>query len=344
MMGAPAFWRNDGLPARALLPLATLYGALARRRLGAIGPDPGLPTIVVGGLTIGGDGKTPLVLVLAHMLQKSGARPFVLARGYGRMRGGVGTPVLVDPDRHDVDAVGDEARLLSRAAPTIIGPDRVAAASLARRLGATVLLLDDGFHSRALRPDVALLVVDAVYGAGNGRCLPAGPLRAPLAAQLAAADVIVLIGDAAAGAAIARTAGKPVLRASIEPEPTAAAALAGARVVAFAGIGRPEKFFGSLADIGATVAATRAFPDHHRFSRQDLAALQGLAAAHDARLVTTEKDAARLDARDKIATLPVRLAFDTGDAGKLRRLLAAFISGTTVRNSAFTEVRNAEEE
>lgn len=343
-MRAPAFWRDDRFPAQALAPLAALYGALGRRRLRAIGPVPGLPTLVVGGLTTGGDGKTPLVLALAQMLQKSGARPFALARGYGRRRGGVRTPVLVDPDRHDAEAVGDEALLLARAAPTIVGPDRAAAAALAQRLGATVLLLDDGFHSRALRADVALLVVDAAYGAGNGRCLPAGPLRAPLDAQLAAADAIVLIGDVATGEAIAQSARKPVLRASIAPEPTAAAGLAGARVVAFAGIGRPEKFFGALAGIGAEVAATRAFPDHHRFSRRDLAALQALAAAHDARLVTTEKDAARLDPRDKIATLPIRLIFDAGDARKLRGLLAPRIPGTTLLNGAFTEVRNAEEE
>ena len=321
MLRAPAFWRDNGLPARALAPLARLYAAVARRRLSAIGVDPGLPTIVVGGLTTGGDGKTPLVLVLARMLQESGARPFVLTRGYGRRCGGVGTPARVDPDRHDADAVGDEARLLARAAPTIVGPDRVASAALARRLGATVLLLDDGFHSRALRPDLGLLVIDSNYGAGNGRCLPAGPLRAPLEAQLAAADAIVLIGDAVAGAAIARIAGKPVLRATIAPEPTAAAALVGARIVAFAGIGRPEKFFDALAGVGAEIAATRAFPDHHRFSARDLAALRALAAAHNARLVTTEKDAARLDAPDRMATLPIRLIFDAESVRTLRRLL-----------------------
>lgn len=335
-MQAPTFWREDGFPARALAPLGALYGAVARRRLHRSGVAASLPTIVVGGLTSGGDGKTPLVMALAQALQASGAQPFVLARGYGRKRGASRTPLLVDPDRHNADMVGDEARLLARLAPTIVDPDRVAAAELARRRGATILLLDDGFHSRALRPDLCLLVVDSAYGAGNGRCLPAGPLRAPLDAQLAAADAIILVGDAAPGATIARSAGKPVIRARMAPEPIAANALAGSRVVAFTGIGRPEKFFGALVGIGAEIVATRAFPDHHRFSTRDLDALRALATAHDARLVTTEKDAARPRVSGAIAILPIRLAFDDGDAKILRRLLAPLIGGTSWGGRAFT--------
>jgi tetraacyldisaccharide 4'-kinase len=341
---APAFWRDNGLPARALAPLGALYGAVARRRLRQSGAAASLPAIVVGGLTSGGDGKTPLVMALAQALQASGARPFVLARGYGRKRSAGRTPLPVDPDRHNADMVGDEARLLARLAPTIIGADRVAAAELARRLGATILLLDDGFHSRALRADLGLVVIDSAYGAGNGRCLPAGPLRAPLDAQLAAADAIILVDDAAPGAAIARSAGKPVIRARIAPEPTAAAALAGSRVVAFAGVGRPEKFFGALIGIGAQVVATRAFPDHHRFSTHDLDTLRALATAHDARLVTTDKDAARPGVSGGITTLPIRLAFDARDAGILSRLLVPLIGGTSQGDNAFTEARKSKED
>ena len=336
VMRAPAFWRETGLPARALTPLGAVFGAVARRRLAAAGPAAALPAIVVGGLTSGGDGKTPLVLALARALQASGARPFVLLRGYGRKRSAGPAPLLVGPDCHDIDAIGDEARLLARIAPTIVGHDRVASAELARRLGATLLLLDDGFHSRALRPDLGLLVVDSFYGAGNGRCLPAGPLRAPLDAQLAAADALVVIGDGVDGAAIARTAGKPIIRARITPEPASARALAGTRVVAFAGLGRPEKFFGALADIGAEVVATRAFPDHHRFSARDLSGLRTLAATQGARLVTTEKDAARLNPQDAIAILPIRLTVDARDAETLRRLVVPLIAGTSGGDSAFT--------
>lgn len=335
-MRAPTFWRETGLTSRALAPLGALYGAVARRRIRITGPAAALPAIVVGGLTSGGDGKTPLVLALARALRASGARPFVLLRGYGRKRGAGLAPLLVDTELHNVDAVGDEARLLARIAPTIVGPDRVASAELARRLGATILLLDDGFHSQALRPDLGLLVIDSFYGAGNGRCLPAGPLRAPLDAQLAAADALVVIGDGADGAAIARMSGKPIIRAQITPEPVSVRALAGNRVVAFAGLGRPEKFFGALADIGAEVVATRAYPDHHRFSARDLAELRTLAATQGARLVTTEKDAARLNPQDAIAILSIRLTVDARDAETLRRLVAPLIAGTSGGDRAFT--------
>ncbi|MFO1124879.1 MAG: tetraacyldisaccharide 4'-kinase [Methylocystis sp.] len=311
-MRAPGFWRDDGVPARLLSPLGALYGAISRKRLARIAPRGVLPAIVVGGLTAGGDGKTPLAIALAQRLTSAGERPALLTRGYGRKRSKT-SPFAVDVNRHRADDVGDEALLLARVAPTIIGADRIAAAALAQRLGATVVILDDGFHSRRLTPDLTLIAIDSDYGAGNGRCMPAGPLRAPLDAQLAAADMLVVIGDGARGRDIAALADKPIVAARVAPDPDAAAAIGGARVVAFAGIARPEKFFDMLEKCGAEVAARLSFDDHRRFTERDYATLSNLRQAHGARLVTTEKDAARMG--DRLATLgiemlPVTMVFD----------------------------------
>lgn len=311
-MRAPAFWREDGATARLLSPLGALYGAIARKRLAREAPRANLPTIVVGGLTAGGDGKTPLAIALAQRLKAAGERPALLTRGYGRRRGG--TPsFIVDVTRHGADEIGDEALLLARVAPTIVGADRIASAALAQRLGATVVILDDGFHSRRIAPDLTLIVIDSDYGAGNGRCMPAGPLRAPLDAQLAAADILVVIGDGDRGRDIAARANKPVITAHLAPSNGAAESMNCARVVAFAGIARPEKFFRLLERCGAEVAARVSFGDHRRFTQRDYATLSKLRHEHGARLVTTEKDAARMGgqlATLGVDTLPVALVFD----------------------------------
>ncbi|WP_330084274.1 tetraacyldisaccharide 4'-kinase [Methylocystis iwaonis] len=321
-MRAPQFWRTDGVASRLLSPFGFLYGALARGRLARETPRAALPTIVIGGLTAGGDGKTPLVIALAQMLAAQGERPALLTRGYGK-RGGRCEPFAVSSG--DVAAeVGDEAVLLSRHALAIVGADRAASAALARELDATLLILDDGFHSRRLSPDLSLLAIDSDYGAGNGCCLPAGPLRAPLDAQIAAADALILIGAGATGRMLAASCAKPVFQARIVPEPQSAKALAGSRIIGFAGIGRTEKFFKSLAETGAEVAATRAFPDHHRYGECDLTELTALARWHDATLVTTEKDAVRLPPAFPAETMPISLTFAEPEA--LTAMLDAALS------------------
>ncbi|PPD46165.1 MAG: tetraacyldisaccharide 4'-kinase [Methylocystis sp.] len=322
-MRTPDFWRAEGLASRLLSPIGALYGAIAQRRLRRAAPRAALPTIVVGGLTTGGDGKTPLAILVAQLLESQGETPAVLTRGYGGRRDHA-APFVVEP-RARSDLVGDEALLLADHALTIVGVDRAASAGLAREKGATVLVLDDGFHSRRLAPDMTILAIDADYGAGNGRCIPAGPLRAPLDAQFAAADALVLIGDGAAGKAIAARAAKPVFEAHTVPDWQIAHELKGARVVAFAGIGRPAKFFETLRETGAEVVATRSFPDHHRFSDADLAELAELRRKHGGRLVTTMKDAMRLHHQGlDVCALPICLSVQNieGLAGTLTDALA----------------------
>ncbi len=309
---APDFWgRPAGSLALALAPLGALYGAVARARLGRSAPRAELPTIAIGGLTLGGDGKTPTALALARMLLAMREKPAFLTRGFGRASVGR-APLRVDLSRHDARDVGDEALLLAGVAPTFVGADRVASARLAAREGATALVLDDGLHSRSLAPDLAILVVDAAYGAGNGLCPPAGPLRAPLAEQLACADAVILIGEGENPSWLWQA--RAVLRGRLAPDADAVARLAGTQVFAFAGVGRPQKFLQSLEEIGALVAGWRWFPDHHLYSAAELAELSRTAESLSARLVTTEKDARRLGAGDTVETLPVRLELEEADA------------------------------
>ena len=290
-MKAPAFWNvtPPSLPARLLAPLGAVYGAIALRRMRAPRADCGVPVICVGNYTAGGAGKTPLAAHVAELLLARGERVFFLSRGYRGRLSGV-TPLRVDRERHTAAEVGDEPLLLARAAPVIIGADRLAAARLARRQGASAIVMDDGLQSGGLRHALTLCAIDAGAGFGNGLCVPAGPLRAPLAGQRACVSAEIVIGD---GPPLPPAA-MPRFAASLRLDAVAVVALQGRRLLAFAGIGRPEKFFASLASVGADVARRRAFADHHAFADHELAALASEAARDGLLLTTTEKDAVRL--------------------------------------------------
>jgi tetraacyldisaccharide 4'-kinase len=304
-----------------LLPAACLSaaGGALRQRTARPWRAP-IPVICVGNLVAGGAGKTPVAASLARMLAERGAAPHILGRGYG---GSLAGPVRVDPARHVAAEVGDEPLLLARTAPVWVARDRVAGARAAAASGAGVLILDDGFQNPALAKDLSLVVVDGGYGFGNGRVMPAGPLREAVETGLARADALVLIGPDASGApSPARSI--QILEASLEP--VEGSRFAGARVVAFAGIGRPEKFFATLERAGAVVAHRRAFPDHYSYEEAELAALKDAASRAGARLVTTEKDAVRLPPawRDRVETLAV--AAQWRDPGALLHLLGRVVT------------------
>ena len=325
-MRAPAFWWKEApdMAARLLAPLGMIYGAVTARRMARSGVPCGIPVICIGNFVAGGAGKTPVAIAVAQALAGLGRSPFFLSRGYGGRAGA--TPHRVDPGRDGAGDVGDEPLLLAAHAPTFVSADRIAGARACRAAGAELIVMDDGLQNPALSKQLRICVVDGAVGVGNGLCVPAGPLRAPLAGQWPHVDGLVVIGAGAPGEALAAQAaalGKPVLLADLEPDTTAAADLAGRRVLAFAGIGRPEKFFDSLRARGAQVVATRAFADHHPFSAADISDLRAQAAGLDAMPVTTEKDAKRLGtAGAGIATLPVRLA--PRDGAALTALLARF--------------------
>ena len=308
-MRAPEFWRRDGALAHALAPLSWAWAAGARARGFRAKPARvGAPVICVGNLTVGGTGKTPTALALLHHLRGRGRSPHALTRGYG---GGLAGPLRVELE-HSAAQVGDEALLLAQAAPTWVARDRAAGARAAVAAGADVVVMDDGHQNPTLAKDLSLIVVDGAYGFGNGRLLPAGPLREPIGAGLARADAIVLVlptlGEAPAPFA---TGGLPVLRARLIPE-LQAEGFSGVRVLAFAGIGRPEKFFATLAGLRAQVVEAHAFADHHAYAPHEVMALVEKAQRLDAVPITTTKDAMRLppDARAMVQVLRVALEFE----------------------------------
>ncbi|MBT3070594.1 tetraacyldisaccharide 4'-kinase [Rhodomicrobium sp. Az07] len=348
----PRWWYGGATPlaAWALWPVSAAYGGIAERRLRKAEPYRStLPVLCVGNFTMGGAGKTPVALKLAALLQGIGRRPAFLTRGYGGSERG---PCLIDGEADGAERVGDEPLLLARAAPTVVSRDRRAGARLIEAMGGgseplaasgtiargsqetappDTIIMDDGFQNPLLVKDFCVVVVDGGVGIGNARVFPLGPLRAPLDAQLARADAIVILGGSAGafpGDDRLKRAGVPVFRAEIVP--LIDDALRGQPVLAFCGIGRPGKFFDTLKEAGVPVAEARAFPDHHPFSEADARGLQSRARALSALLVTTEKDRARLKGRsgalaelyEAAAALPIDVRFRAGDEAALLAAIA----------------------
>ena len=328
MTRAPAFWdkpRPDWR-ARLLSPLGRLYARATARRLASGVPHSAeVPVVCVGNINAGGTGKTPTVIAVTEYLRGLFHEPHIISRGYG---GSIAGPVRVDPGRHTAAEVGDEPLLLAAFAEVWIARDRAAGARAAQEAGASVLVLDDGFQDPSLRHDLAIVVVDAEKGFGNGLCLPAGPLREPVATGLARADLVLSIGNADAQARFDTRHLPPDLphvRAALEPLRTGMD-WADTRALAFAGIGNPQKFFDTLRDLGTTILHAEALDDHQPLTRALMTRLEADAALRGAQLVTTEKDAVRLPAafRSRVITLPVRLRLAETNAlfdmlGKLPR-------------------------
>ena len=324
-MRAPDFWTTDNWAARLLAPLAVLYAWGGRRkRLGGDHVHATVPVICVGNIVAGGAGKTPVCIALAQLLKRRGKRVHFLTRGYGGTEVG---PRLVDPVRHNAVRVGDEALLLAAHAPTWVARWRPEGAAAAVEMGAEIIIMDDGFQNGTLHQDLALVVIDGGQGFGNGRVIPAGPCREPVAEGLARASAVVLMGEDRFGIAdrigvgIAdRIGAMAVLRADLVAD-AAAQALRGRKVVAFAGIGRPEKFFETLRQIGAHVVETHSFADHHPYGVAEIAALAEQAQAAQAQLVTTAKDFVRLPEHLRSQVEVVKVALAWRDAVGVEALL-----------------------
>lgn len=328
-MREPAFWQaRTSWPSLLLSPLGTIYGAITARRMSRSGVRAGVPVICVGNYHVGGAGKTPTVLALAALLTELGERPFVVSRGYG---GRLAGPVVVEAAHHTAADVGDEPLMLAATLPVIVARDRAAGARLARAQGASVIVLDDGFQNPALTKDASLIVIDGGRGLGNGFVFPAGPLRAPLAPQLARTDALIVVGEGRAAEAVATAVAarnKPVLSARLTPDPASVSALAGKRVLAFAGIGDPGRFFATLRASAVDVVDQRAFPDHHPFLPSEIQALAQQAARDGLMLVTTEKDLVRLRSDPQLvsyasAIVPFKVSLDIGDGAALRAITVA---------------------
>jgi tetraacyldisaccharide 4'-kinase len=289
-----------------LAPVAAGYGMAAARRMKQPGTHANVPVICVGNFTVGGSGKTPTAIAIAEMLTAAGRRPALLTRGYGGSEAG---PLVVDPHTHDAAKVGDEALLLAQAAPTVIAHDRIAGASAATASGADVIVMDDGLQNASLQKDLTIAVVDGLRGIGNGKVFPAGPLRAPLAAQFARVNALLVIGGSAGAAGLdsdIRARRIPVFHGELEPDRAGIDAAGGRPVLAFAGIGNPDKFFATATAAGIEIAERRAFADHHRYSGEEAGDLVMQAERQGLRLLTTAKDHARMSGDPNLAALHAR--------------------------------------
>lgn len=329
MMRAPRFWSNPpdrpGLLARLLSPLGALYAAATARRV-ARAPDwrAPVPVICIGNLTAGGAGKTPTAIAVLERLTAMGIDAHAVTRGHGGTAGRAGVPHRVSMT-DDPALTGDEPQLLAAFATVWVSADRAAGARAAVAAGAEAVVLDDGFQNPGLAKDLSILVVDAETGFGNGRPIPAGPLREHVPAGLARADAVALLG---AEGARARTlaqwpdlSARPVLAGRVVPRDIGID-WAGQRVVAFAGIARPEKFFATLRGLGADVVAAHGFPDHAPFPPRALRRLSAEAARAGAMLVTTEKDAVRLPASFRGRAMPLPVHLEWQDDAALDAVLA----------------------
>jgi tetraacyldisaccharide 4'-kinase len=318
-MKAPDFWYpNDPdarlpLLARALAPLSRLYARIDTWKRSRIEPARApVPVICVGNLTVGGAGKTPVVLMLTNMLRRDGFNPVILTRGYGGVAIG---PEQVDLHRHTAEDVGDEALLLAQAAPAIVSANRIEGARMAADLGADIIVMDDGYQNPSLAKDVSLLVVDGEVAFGNGRIFPQGPLRETPEQGCARADAVIIMGGSKKFRLNGLCGHKPAFRARLVPDAASVRTLKGRAYFAFAGIGRPAKFFDTARAAGLEVKKTRAYPDHYPLDDETLDVLEKLAAPDDLALLTTAKDAVRLppESRTGVNVLHVHAEVAEGD-------------------------------
>lgn len=319
MLKAPSFWyapkgTADNIWPRVLAPLGLLYGWIVRKRFDLYFPVPlSRPVVCVGNAVAGGAGKTPVVLALTALLMERGHNPHILSRGYGGTETG---PMQVSPGRDTAADVGDEPLLLVEQAPTWVSANRALGAQAAIDTGASVIVMDDGFQNPSLYKDFSLLVVDGATGFGNGRVMPAGPLREEVSFALSRASAAVIVGEDKSGAEadIRKHADIPLLRARIVPD-AGNPDLSSQKIFAFAGIGRPEKFRETLEQAGAIVEGWSEFPDHFAYIQEDLAELMQAAAAQNTPVFTTTKDYVRLPValRDKVQPFRVRLEWENAD-------------------------------
>ena len=297
-MKAPGFWTERNALAWLLYPFSLLYGRISLSRFNkTVRYKAHMPVICVGNLVMGGAGKTPTALTLGRAAAALNLNPIFLTRGF---KGSAKGPLLVDPERHGIAEVGDEALLLARVAPTIVSVDRVAGAKIAEELvsseGSGIIIMDDGFQNPYLHKDFNLIVVDSQQSLGNGFVFPAGPLRAPLKPQVRRADQFVIVGEGTKAPQLHQLlarVGKSSNHATLRPAKCSLPG--GTRVFAFCGIGHPDKFYRTLEQLGLQVVDYKDFDDHHGFSQEEVLSILDLAAGQELEIVHNQQGSCAVD-------------------------------------------------
>jgi len=282
-MRTPKFWSEQNLSAQLLRPFGEIYSFATKMKIRFGKPRAAnVPIVCIGNLTAGGTGKTPVAISIMKIMKKKYKRPMFVSRGYG----GKLKNVVVDRQENTYEQVGDEPLLLARHAPTIINPNRYQAALLAQDEGADAIVMDDGFQNQSLAKDLSFLVFDGKAGIGNGYCVPSGPMREKFENGLERADAVIILGEDKQNLRL-KISGIPVFYGKIVPltKPEF-----NKNVIAFAGIGRPQKLYDTLLALGADLIATRDFPDHHKYKEQELLDLIDFAKNTNSDLYTTTKD------------------------------------------------------
>lgn len=319
-MKTPKYWQSNSLLSKLLTPLGKLYGLLTQLRLKIKkSPHVTIPVICIGNITAGGTGKTPVSLSIARLLINSMYHPFFLSRGYGgKLRN-----VIVSHKKHSAKDVGDEPLLLAKRAPVVVNADRYKGACLAIQQGADILIMDDGFQNPSLHKDLSFLVFDGGYGIGNGKIIPAGPLRETFADGIKRADALIILGKDKHH--LAERSQLPVFFAHTEPAQTA---ISGSKILAFAGIGHPQKFYHTLMSMGFEIAETIDFPDHHFYTPKELDMIIAKARSLNAEIYTTSKDYVKIPSlyHKEINVLEISVVWDEPE-----KLLAFIREKTTVK-------------
>lgn len=324
MFKTPHFWSTRQWISYLLIPFSWLWTRMAKWNEGTIKSESvSIPVICVGNLVMGGAGKTPTVIALVELLKKMGHVPHILSRGYGAY---IRNTILVNPEKHNYLQVGDEPLLLAHAAPTWAGPDRVQSAKAAISQGATVLVMDDGLQNPSLKKDLSFIVVDSIQGVGNGMVFPAGPLREPIEAGAGRANAMIVIGNEEPSFEFINeqfAAKIKCLKEDSDKEKRS-------NIIAFSGIGYPEKFKRTLKENGYEFCQFIEFADHHPYTIHDMIKLVKLAEQHKATLLTTTKDWLRIPThyRNKVETLPISLNFDEPE--KIKKFLTKIVGKGSV--------------
>ena len=322
-MKTPAFWNEHNTLSNLLVPLSYLYQWIGKIRYIYIKPARfPIPVVCIGNVTAGGSGKTPVALHVGTLLKKRGYNAYYLSRGYGGILDG---PVVVDPKKHSAKDVGDEPLLLAQTLPTIVSKDRVAGARLALQKGAALIIMDDGFQNPSIAKSLSLVIIDGKIGFGNGRLIPAGPLREPPQESFKRAHAAIILNRSTAVPALPK--GMMALYGKTQLKD--ADFLQGKKIFAFCGLAYPNKFFDMLRSSGAKVVGTESFADHHYFSQKDMNKLLAQSLSGDAALVTTAKDAVRIppEFRECVAVIDMEIVFD--DQVMLDGIISYMINPTT---------------